>query len=310
MHESHYYSPSNETYNIESLKEVIFEDNPSHQNSRTAIYWELNQEDDMDIKQQINTNTEYFDALFARSNASVLPLPPPHPRCYSSCSPSTVPFQVFVDNPLDNYAKSQPHLTSSHSAKQIESCRQSAISLSKSQQSSSTVSSTSAQIKRKSFFLTHVAQTLLQTSNSQCEQLQPLARSCSYKRPQSIKKYRQTKEKEKEKEKEQKGHTSSRKYSTYANSNFHTVAFYSGRKSITGTALRISATDLMAVDDPRDQWSSPRAHRSQRIGKIKTKRKFYFFFFTISFFSANGSLFARKKKKGKCHLLFGLNLRY
>ena len=167
----------------------------------------------MNVKQPINTNTDHFDALFARSNAS--PPPSPHPRCYSSCSPSTIPFQIFNNSPSHNYAKSQPHLiSSSHSAKKNEDRRQSVISSTKSQYSNPTLSANAAQIKRKTFSLTHGNQPFLQSSNSQYEQSEPLARSCSYKRPQSIKKYRQQK---KGKEKEQKEYfpSSPRKYSTH-----------------------------------------------------------------------------------------------
>jgi hypothetical protein len=263
----HHHPQSNEN---ELVNDVILEDGRSHRNSRTTIHRRPEREGDMNIKQKINTDTEYFDALFARSNAS----PPlsPHPRCYSSCSPSTIPFQIFTDN-LHNYAKSQPHLLSSssssprsvHLIKQYDDRRQSTASSAKSQQSNPTLSPNSAQIKRKNFSLTHAAQVFLQTSNSQ--QLEPLARSCSYKRPQSIKKYRQ--KKGKEKEKEQKEYSSTRKYSTHNNNILHTVASDSARKSVSSATSRISATDLMATDDPHDQWSNPKTHRSGRVGKIK-----------------------------------------
>ena len=138
----------------------------------------------------------------------------------------------------------------------------------KSQQSSTTLSPNSAQARRKKFFSTHAAQIFLQSSNSQSEQLEPLARSCSYKRPQSIKKYRQQK-KGKEKEKEQKEYSSTRKYSTYNNNILRTVTSDSARKSVGGATSRISATDLMATVDRHDQWSSPKALRSGRVGKIK-----------------------------------------
>ncbi|CAM4982271.1 unnamed protein product [Rotaria socialis] len=270
MYETHHHPQSNENEDNGLIKERILEDDISPRNSRAAIHWRPDLEGDIKVKQPINTDTEHFDALFARSNAS--PLPASHPRCYSSCSPSTVPFQMFTDSLPHDYAKSQPHLTlSSHSVKPYDDRRNSTISSTKSQHSNSTTSSNSAQTKRKTFFLTHAAQTLLQTSNSQAEQLEPLARSCSYKRPQSIKKYRQQKkgkEKGKEKEKEQKEQFSCRKHSTYNNNNLHTVAFYSARKSITGVPARISATDLMATDDPNEQWSSPKARRSARIGSL------------------------------------------
>jgi hypothetical protein len=267
MHEPHHHQLTDENNDNELVNEIIHENDMSYTTSRPSIHWRPDLEGDMNVKEQINTDTEHFDALFARSNAS--PLPPPHPRCYSSCSPSTVPFQSFTDNTLHLFAKSQPHLisSSSPSAKQNENRRQSIISSSKSQQSNSTLSSNSAQMKRKNFSLTHTAQAFLQSSNTQCGQLEPLARSCSYKRPQSIKKYRQQK---KGKEKEQKEHFPPRKYSTHNNNILHTVTFGAARKSVSGaTSSRISATDLMASDDPHDQWSSPKAHRSGRVGKIK-----------------------------------------
>lgn len=257
----------------ELVNETIPEDYISHKNSRTTIHWKSDREGDMDMKEEINTNTDYFDALFARSNAS--PLPPPHPRCYSSCSPSTIPFQIFTDNSSHHYAKSQPHLISSSSSspytvKQHDDRRQSIISSTKSQQSNPTLSPNVAQMKRKTFSLTHAAQAFLQSSNSQCEQLEPLARSCSYKRPQSIKKYRQ--KKGKEREKEQKEYFSTRKYSTHNNNILHTAASNSTRKSVSGATSRISATDLMASDDPYDQWSNPKTQRSGRVGKIKKNK--------------------------------------
>jgi len=267
-HHHHHHLQSNENDENELVNETIPEDSISHRNSRTTIHRRSEREGDINIKQKINTDTAYFDALFARSNASPPPLP--HPRCYSSCSPSTVPFQLFTDN-LHNYAKSQPHLISSysphsaHSFKQYDDRRQSTASSSKSQQSNPTLSPNSAQIKRKNFSLTHAAQVFLQSSNSQ--QLEPLARSCSYKRPQSIKKYRQ--KKGKEKEKEQKEYFSTRKYSTHNNNILHTVASDSARKSVSSATSRISATDLMATDDPHDQWSNPKTQRSGRVGKIK-----------------------------------------
>jgi len=270
-HHHHHRPESNENDENELVNEIIPENDISHKNSRTAIHWKSDQEGDMNVKQKINTDTEQFDALFARSNAS--PPPSPHPRCYSSGSPSTIPFQIFTDTASHNYAKSQPHLTSSSSPYSVKKCEDhrssSIVSSTKSQQSNPTLSPNSAQIKRKTFSLTHAAQAFLQSSNSQGEQLEPLARSCSYKRPQSIKKYRQKKGKEKEKEKEQKEYSSSRKYSTQHNNIIHTVAYDTPRKSVSGAPPRISATDLMAADDPYDQWSNPKTQRSGRVGKIK-----------------------------------------
>jgi hypothetical protein len=272
MYEPHHHTQSNGIDDNELADETIPEDDISPTtNSRTIIHWKSDREGDMDIKQQINTDADYFDALFARSNAS--PPPSPHPRCYSSCSPSTTPFLIFTDTASQNYAKSQPHLTSSRSAKQQDDRRQSIISSTKSQQSNSALSPNSAQIKRKTFSLTHTTQAFLQSSNSQYEQSEPLARSCSYKRPQSIKKYRQQK---KEKEKEQKEYSSTRKYSTQNNNILHTVASDSARKSISIATSRVSATDLMATDGLYDQWSSPKTQRSERVGKIKISDFFIF----------------------------------
>jgi hypothetical protein len=296
-HHHHHHQPqSNENDDNELVNEIIPENDISHTNSRTTIHWRPDREGDMNIKQKINTDTEYFDALFARSNAS--PPPSPHPRCYSSCSPSTIPFQIFTDTSSHNYAKSQPHLISSsspYSVKQYEARRKSTVSSVKSQQSNPTLSPNSAQMKRKTFSLTHSAQAFLQSANSHCEQLEPLARSCSYKRPQSIKKYRQqkkSKEKEKEKEKEQKEYFPSRKYSTHNNNILHTVISDSTRKSVSSATSRVSAIDLMATDDPHDQWSNPKTNRSGRVGKIKIT-DFIFFFFR------NESLISHKKKKTK-----------
>jgi hypothetical protein len=305
MYESHHhyyqhYPQSNEHDENELVNEIIPEDEISHTNSRTKIHWNSDREGDMNMKQQINTNTEYFDALFARSKAS--PPTSPHPRCYSSCSPSTVPFQIFTDTPAHNYAKSQPHLISSspphHSVQKYDDRRRSTVSSStKSQHSTPTLSPNSAKIKRKKFSVTHAAQVFLQSANSQCEQLEPLARSCSYKRPQSIKKYRQQKN-GKEKEKEQKEYSSSRKYSTYNNNILHTVAFDSARKSVSGVTSRISATDLMATDDPHEQWSIPKTQRTGRVGKRKISN---FLFFSSPSLMTPTISYKRKLKK---HQLF------
>jgi len=277
MYEPHLNHISNGTEDNELVNEVILENEISSKymsqiNSRPTIHWGPVEEGDSNGKEQINTDTDHFDALFARSNAS-----PTHPRCYSSCSPATIPSLLTADTSSNLIAKSQPLLSSSPSSKQKQghdiptdtNHRQSVSSSSpKNQQSNST----SAHTKRKNFSLTHATQTFLQASNSQNEQLEPLARSCSYKRPQSIKKYRQ-KKKEKEKEKEQQQYLSTRKSSiiTTSQNNHtpHTVISDSSRKSVTATIGRISATDLMATDDPQDQWSSPKIPRSERLGKIK-----------------------------------------
>jgi hypothetical protein len=154
-------------------------------------------------------------------------------------------------------------------------------------------------MKRKTFSLTHAAQAFLQSSNAQCEQLEPLARSCSYKRPQSIKKYRQQKRgKEKEKEKEQKEYLSSRKYSIYHNNILNTVASSCARKSVSSATSRISAIDLMAADDPHDQWSNPKANRSGRVGKINIS-DFVVFSFSSSLMTLPISYKKWRKKKLK-----------
>ena len=276
-HHHHHHAQSNENENNELVNEIILEDDLSPTHSRTMIHRRTDREGDMTIKQPINTDTEYFDILFARSNA--LPsLPSPHPRCHSSCSPSTIPFSIFTNIARHNHAKSQPHLTffssfSSSSPRSVKSTldddrRTSTISSVKSQQSNPTLSPNSAQIKRQTFFSTHATQVFLQTSNFQSEQLEPLARSCSYKRPQSMKKYRQQK---REKEREQKAEClSSRKYSTHNNNILNTVASTSTRRSVSSATSRISAIDLMANDDPHDQWSNTKANRSGRVGKSNT----------------------------------------
>ncbi|CAF0912610.1 unnamed protein product [Rotaria sp. Silwood1] len=278
MYEPHLNHKSNSNEDHELVNDVIPEDEASttiisQNNSRPTIHWGLVVEGDLNGKEHINTDTDHFDALFARSNAS--PLPPSHPRCYSSCSPSTVPPLSSNNTSAHPYAKSQPLLSSSPSSKHKQSHdaiidinhRQSASSVStpKSQQSNPTL----ARTKRKNFSLTHAAQTFLHTSTSQNEQLEPLARSCSYKRPQSIKKYRQ---KKKEKEKDQQQYFSTRKYSTTAtsqnNHSFHRVTSDSFRKSITATTARVSAADLMATDDSQEQWSNSNNQRAARIGSL------------------------------------------
>ncbi|CAF2956650.1 unnamed protein product [Rotaria sp. Silwood2] len=276
MYEPHLNHKSNSNEDHELVNDIIPEDEASttiisQNNSRPTIHWGLVVEGDSNGKEQINTDTEHFDALFARSNAS--PLPASHPRCYSSCSPSTVPSISPNTTSTHLCAKSQPLLSSLPSSKQKQSQetisdtshRQSASSTPKSQQSNPTL----ARTKRKNFSLTHAAQTFLQASTSQNEQLEPLARSCSYKRPQSIKKYRQ---KKKEKEKDQQQYFSTRKNSTTTtsqnNHSFHRVTSDSFRKSITATTARVSAADLMTTGEPQDQWSSPNSQRASRIGSL------------------------------------------
>lgn len=274
----HHHQQCDPNDNNEFVHDTIPEDDISPHHSRPGIHWRPDLEGDvLNVKEQINTDADQFDALFARSNAS--PPPSPHPRCYSSTSPSTRPAPFLTESPSHLYAKSQPHLifsssSSSPSAKAFNDRRRSLAAASssssvKSQTSNPSLLSSSAQMKRKNFSVPHAGQAFLQSSTSPCEQSEPLARSCSYKRPQSIKKYRQQK---KGKEKEEKEYsaspsTSSRKYSTQNNNVPRTVTSDSARKSISSATSRISATDLMANDD---QWSSPKPNRSARIGKIKS----------------------------------------
>ena len=279
MYEPHLHHNSNGNGDHELVEEVIPEDENSmisipQINTRPTIHWGPVVDTDVNSKEEINTDTEQFDALFARSNASSPP--PSHPRCYSSCSTTAVPLLLTANIPTNAHAKSQPLLTSSPMSKRqshdytADNNHRQSIPSSPTSKSASSSSSVAAQTKRKNFSLTHSAQTFLQASNIQIEQLEPLARSCSYKRPQSMKKYRQ-KKKEKEKEKEQQQSLSTRKYSTTATTqNNHipnTTTSDSSRKSISATTTRISAADLMATDDPQDQWSSPKIQRSGRIGK-------------------------------------------
>jgi hypothetical protein len=297
MFEPRLNSISNELDDSDLIHEIIPEDETSidmlsHMNVRTTIHWAPVVEGDFNSKEHINTDAEHFDALFARSNGSS---PPSHPRCYSSGSPSTAPSLLTADPTTQIYAQSQPLLSTSSSPSKLKQSseiiadvpsQQSTVSSSSS--SSLKTSSSSARAKRKNFSLTHAAQTFLQASNGQNEQLEPLARSCSYKRPQSIKKYRQKKkekerEKEKEKEQQQTHYLSSHQYSTMATSpNTHTSSSAttdSSRKSIVATTTvvaRISAADLMTVDDAQDQWSSLQAQRSGRIGKIDSTEIFVF----------------------------------
>ncbi|CAF3083537.1 unnamed protein product [Rotaria socialis] len=276
MYEPHINQLSNSNENHELVDDVIFEDETSptvisQHNSRPTIHWDLVVEGDPSGKEQINTDTDQFDALFARSNAS--PLPSPHPRCYSSCSPSPAPQLSPSNTSAHLIAKSQPLLPSSPSFKQKQSCdittdtshRQSTSSTStpKSQQSNPAL----ARTKRKNFSLTHAAQTFLQASNTQNEQLEPLARSCSYKRPQSIKKYRQ-KKKEKDQQQYFSAHKSNTSTTSQNNQSFHRVTSDSFRKSTATPTGRVSIADLMANDDTSDQWSSPNTERAARIGSL------------------------------------------
>jgi hypothetical protein len=282
MYEPHLHYNSNGNEDHELVDEIILEDESStkftsQMNSRpTIIHWGPVVEGDLNSKEEINTDTDHFDALFARSNASSPPLT--HARCYSSSSSSTVPSLLTANVPSNVHANSQPLLSSSPSSKQRQSHdytsdtnHHQSISSSPTSKTPSSNFSVAAQTKRKNFSLTHASQTFLQASNIQNEPLEPLARSCSYKRPQSIKKYRQ-KKKEKEKEKEQQQSFSTRKSSTIITQNNHIpyiTASDSSRKSVTTPTTRISAVDLMAMDDPQDQWSSPRTQRSERLGKKK-----------------------------------------
>jgi hypothetical protein len=280
MYEPHLHYNSNGNEDHELVNEVIPEDENSTKsipqiNVRPTIHWGPVVDSDLNSKEQINTDTEHFDALFARSNASSPPLS--HPRCYSSCSPSTVPSLLIANVSSNALATSQPLLSSSPLSKRqsddhtVDNNHRQSIPSSPTSKSRSSNSSVAAQTRRKNFSLTHASQTFLQASNIQNEQLEPLARSCSYKRPQSLKKYRQKKkEKEKEKEKEQQQSFSTRKYSTTTTQNnpmLHTTASDSSRKSVTATTARISAVDLMAADDTQDQWSSPKIQRAERLGK-------------------------------------------
>lgn len=269
MYEPHLHENNTNGNGIEEIiDESIPDDSTSTSilpsiNIRPTIHWGPVEDSDLNGKDQINTDAEQFDALFARSNASSPP--PAHPRCYSSCSTSTAPALLTANLPsLNLHARSQPLLSASPTTKP----RLSYDLPSDIPQSSS--NSSTAQTKRKNFSLTHTAQDFLQAANIQNEQLEPLARSCSYKRPQSMKKYRQ---KKKEKEKEQQPPPpqllSARKSSTTITSTQnHPIALSttsdSSRKSITYPSGRISAVDLMAADD---QWSSPMIRRAERIGK-------------------------------------------
>lgn len=261
MYEPHLHE--NNTNGDEIIIESIPDDSTSMLPSisiRPTIHWGPVEDSDLNGKEQINTDTEQFDALFARSNASSPP--PSHPRCYSSCSTATAPSFLTTNSTSSHlHARSQPLLSASPTSKP----RQSSDLPSDILQSSN---SSTAQTKRKNFSLTHTAQDFLQAANIQNEQLEPLARSCSYKRPQSMKKYRQ-KKKEKEKEQQPQQFLSARKSSTTITSTAnHSIVLSatsdSSRKSITSPSGRVSAADLMATDD---HWSSPTTRRSERIGK-------------------------------------------
>lgn len=180
---------SNNLYDGKENEMGLDNENLTRINSRPTIHWDPVLETGSIVKEEINTDTEHFDALFARSNAY-----PSHPRCYSTCSPPTVPTVITTGTSPQLVAKSQP-LLNSLKAKGSEEI------LAEMNSSSGQIS---AKTKRKNFSLTHSGQTFLQATVYPHEQLEPLARSCSYKRPQSIKKYRQKKDKEKEKEEQQK----------------------------------------------------------------------------------------------------------
>jgi hypothetical protein len=242
----------------ELIHEIILEDDRSSTSYRRSSI----RHDDSTIKEEINTDTKQFDELFARSQGSPSP-PSPHPRCYSSSSPSTAPFQCLDAVPSHSYARSQPHLiTLNDSSCDIAVC-----------------TSKSVRIKRQTLTLTPMSNAVLRSSLTTTtntshpnERLGPLARSCSYKRPQSMKKYRQQKQ---GKEQEQKEYSStlspspspsisSRKYSAQNNNIARTVTSDSVRKSISCVTSRASPSDIMANDD---QCSSPKVQRSTRIGK-------------------------------------------
>ena len=259
MYESHLDTMTNGHEDQDVIRENISEDDPSVRtlppaHSRPTIHWGPVIAGDINGKEQINTDTDHFDALFARSNGS----PPLHPRCYSSGSSVVVPTLSPTSTSAHLSTKSQPLPSSSPASKQKHTYEP--INESTHRQPSvlsSSSSLASAQAKRKNFSLTHASQTFHQASHSQTEQLEPLARSCSYKRPQSMKKYRQ---KKKEKEQQQ---FPARKSSTTP------TPPDCSRKSIVATTARVSATDLMATtNDPQDQWSSPKTQRAERVGEL------------------------------------------
>jgi len=201
-------------------------------------------ETEVPIKEQIDTTTEHFDALFARSQS----------RSYSSTTPSNIPVANAKSNNL--YAKSQPQLitrrTSSPSRSSPDNRQHQIFLLQSTTRSASTgvTSATPAPV------------------SGRASSGEPLARSCSYKRPQSIKKYRRKEKEQKRQGEEAKEYssTSSRKSTqTTQNNNISrtgiSVDSLSRRKS-----SRVSVTDLMANDD--EQWSSPRTQRSTRLGSL------------------------------------------
>jgi len=196
------------------------------------------EESEVPIKEQIDTNTEQFDVLFARSQA----------RSYSSTTPSNIP--TSNETPNHPYAKSQP---------QLISCR-----------TSPSRSPSSDNRQHQTFLLqstTRSSSTGVTTVPGSGGSGEPLARSCSYKRPQSIKKYRR-------KEKEQKRQGEAKEYSS-SSSRKSTQTTQNNNISRTGISVdslsrrkssRISINDLMANDD--EQWSSPRTQRSTRLGSL------------------------------------------
>ena len=261
MYESHLDTMTNGHADHDLIHEIISDDDTSLRTlpptySRPTIHWGPVIAGDINGKEQINTDTDHFDALFARSNGS----PPSHPRCYSSGSSTVVPTLSPTSTAAHLSTKSPPLPSSSSSPAPKQKHTHDPINEGTHRQPSilsSSSSLASAQAKRKNFSLTHASQTFLQASNSQTEQLEPLARSCSYKRPQSMKKYRQ-----KKKDKDQHPFPA-RKSSTT------TTPTDSSRKSIVATTARVSATDLMATtNDHQDHWSSPKTQRSERVGEL------------------------------------------
>lgn len=281
MYEPHFNDISDVNEDNESVNEVIPEEEMtttvmSQNNSRPTIHWGSEIDTDLNGKEYINTDTDQFEALFARSNAS--PPSPSHPRCYSSCSPATAPPLLTTNTPTQLFAKSHPILSPSPSSKQRKSYDMTAETNNRRQSISSSPPKiqqpnlSTARTKRKNFSSTHTAQTFLQASYNPNEQSEPLARSCSYKRPQSMKKYRQKKEKEKEQQQQQPPDFPVRKYSITAapqNNYFsHSGTSDSARKSITSVTARIPVADLMTTEESHTP-------RSERVGKINE------FFFLI-----------------------------
>ena len=277
MHELDINQTSNSNEDHEIVNEIMPDDKIpttilSQNNKPSTIHMEFVVEGDSNTKDEINTDTEHFDALFARSKASLRS--PSHLFRYGSFSPSNSSSFLINDAPAHLYAKPPLQLLSSPLSKQKQS-HDITIDISHPQSISSTsnaksqqASSTLALAKRKKFSVTHEAQTFLQSPNIQSEQLEPLARSCSYKRPQSLKKYRQN---TKEEEKGQQQYFSPRKYSATLSQNnhiLHPTMSDSFRKTTTTATTKISAADLMVNINPDDRWSSLNTPRSMRIGKI------------------------------------------